>query len=364
MLSGEVWHDADHDNTPDAVERPLEGWSVELLLDGQLVRSTTSDVDGFYTFIGVQPNYASGQYYQVRFRAPGALTTTAIMGDTDSDFTDGPQLIDEIEVTEGSNWLAMNMPVDPNGIIYDSIARSAIAGATVSLVDSRTGLPLPSACFDDPNQQNQVTVSNGYYKFDINFSDPACPPGLGYAIEVVAPDSSYIPGASELIPPISSLATTPFDVPACPGSATDAVLGTPLHCEAQVSEFQPPASVPARSAGTDYHSFLILNDTLQPGTSQLFNNHIPLDPRLDGAVTVTKTSPMLNVTRGQLVPYVITVSNSFGADLTDVNIVDRFPAGFRYVEGSARFDDVENRTDPRWPRADLVESRTDERRPP
>ncbi|MEJ2385264.1 MAG: hypothetical protein P8Y54_12890 [Xanthomonadales bacterium] len=77
-----------------------------------------------------------------------------------------------------------------------------------------------------------------------------------------------------------------------------------------------------------------------PGSSQLFNNHIPVDPRLDGAVAVTKTTPMLHVTRGQLVPYVITVSNSFGADLRDVNIIDRFPAGFRYVEGSARFDDV------------------------
>ena len=32
--------------------------------------------------------------------------------------------------------------------------------------------------------------------------------------------------------------------------------------------------------------------------------------------------------------------DSFGADLQDVTIVDSFPAGFRYVEGSARFDDV------------------------
>jgi uncharacterized repeat protein (TIGR01451 family) len=83
-----------------------------------------------------------------------------------------------------------------------------------------------------------------------------------------------------------------------------------------------------------------LDDSRQPGSSQLFNNHIPLDPRLDGAVAVTKTTPLLNINRGQLVPYVITVSNSFGADLRDVNIVDRFPPGFRYVEGSARFDDV------------------------
>ena len=49
---------------------------------------------------------------------------------------------------------------------------------------------------------------------------------------------------------------------------------------------------------------------------------------------------MLHVTRGQLVPYVITISNTFGADLRDVNITDRFPAGFRYVEGSARIDGV------------------------
>jgi uncharacterized repeat protein (TIGR01451 family) len=57
-------------------------------------------------------------------------------------------------------------------------------------------------------------------------------------------------------------------------------------------------------------------------------------------VSVTKTTPLLNVSRGQMIPYVITVTNSFGVDLQDVNIVDRFPAGFRYVEGSAHFDDV------------------------
>jgi uncharacterized repeat protein (TIGR01451 family) len=99
--------------------------------------------------------------------------------------------------------------------------------------------------------------------------------------------------------------------------------------------------MPARSVATNYHSFLRLDSSQAPGSSQLFNNHIPLDPRLGGAVSVTKTTPMLNVTRGQMVPYIITVSNSFGVDLQDVDIVDRFPAGFRYVAGSARFDDVD-----------------------
>ena len=339
MLSGNAWHDADHDNTPGGLERPLEGWRVELLLDDQPVRSMLTDADGYYLFANVVPNYVPGQMYTLRFSAPGAVSTTALLGQTDSDFTDGQQRIDEIDVTEGSNLLALNMPVDPNGVVYDSVARTPVNGATVTIVDARNGVPLPAACFDDPNHQGQVTVSNGYYKFDINFSDPACPSGLNYLLQVTAPDVSFVPGVSLLIPPSSDASTLPFDVPLCPGSAVDAVAGTPQTCEAQFSEFAPPASVAAQSSATDYYLFLRLDSSQSPGSSQLFNNHLPLDPRLDGAVAITKTTPMLNVTRGQLVPYVITISNTFGVALQDINVIDRFPAGFRYIEGSARFDD-------------------------
>lgn len=340
MLSGNVWHDADHDNTPDGVERLLAGWTVELLRDNQPIASMVSDVDGYYLFTNVLPNYLTGEIYSLRFSAPGAGSRTALLGQTDSDFTDGQQRIDDIQVQGGSNLLALNMPVDPNGVIYDSVGRTPISGAVVTLLDSRNGAPVPTSCFDDPNQQDQVTVSNGYYKFDINFSDLGCPSGINYTIQVVPPTTTYVGGVSELIPPTSDQTTLPFDVPACPGSTTDAVLATLQHCEAQASEFAPTTAVPARSAGTNYHLFLRLDDTQAPGTSQLFNNHVPLDPRLGGAVSITKTTPMLNVTRGQMVPYVITVGNSFGADLVDVSVIDRFPAGFRYVEGSARFDDV------------------------
>ena len=340
MLSGEVWHDADHDDTPGTSEQALEGWTVELILDSQVVRSMQTAADGTYLFTNVPPNYAPGETYSLRFAAPGAALTTALLGETDSDFTDGLQRIDAIDVQEGSNLLALNMPVDPNGVVYDSISRGPVAGATLALLDARNSLPLPNSCFDDPNQQGQVTIGNGYYKFDINFADPSCPGPGNYLLQVTAPGTAYAPGVSEMIPPTSDLTTLPFDVQSCPGTANDAIVATAQHCEAQPSEFAPGASVPARSAGTRYHLFVRLDGTSVPGSSQLFNNHIPLDPRLDGAVAVTKTTPMLHVTRGQLVPYVITVSNSFGADLRDVNIVDRFPAGFRYVEGSARFDDV------------------------
>ncbi len=155
------------------------------------------------------------------------------------------------------------------------------------------------------------------------------------------PGGNFIDGVSEVIPPTSDLTTQPFNVPLCPASTNDAIVGTAQHCESQASEFPPATSVPASSAATSYHTHLTLDDTALPGSSQLFNNHIPIDQDLSGAVSVTKTTPMFNVTRGQMVPYAITVNSTFGIDIAGIGVVDRMPAGFRYVEGSARFDDVE-----------------------
>jgi uncharacterized repeat protein (TIGR01451 family) len=59
-----------------------------------------------------------------------------------------------------------------------------------------------------------------------------------------------------------------------------------------------------------------------------------------GALMVTKTTPLVDVTRGQLVPYTITVTNVLTGPVVGAALVDSFPAGFRYVPGSARIDDV------------------------
>jgi uncharacterized repeat protein (TIGR01451 family) len=59
-----------------------------------------------------------------------------------------------------------------------------------------------------------------------------------------------------------------------------------------------------------------------------------------GALTVSKTTPLVDVTRGQLVPYTITVTNVLTGPVLGVALVDSFPAGFRYIKGSARLDDV------------------------
>jgi uncharacterized repeat protein (TIGR01451 family) len=222
-------------------------------------------------------------------------------------------------------------------VVYDSIVRAPVAGVTVTLLGTG-GAPLPPACFEDPAQREQVTRADGYYKFDLNFSDAACPAGGSYLIGVTPPGTGYVDGVSQIIPPSSDATTPPLSVPRCPGSGSDAIPATAEHCEAQPSEFAPAASVGARSAGTAYYLNVTLNARRIPGSSQIFNNHIAVDPVLEGAISITKTTPLVNVSRGQLVPYTITVSNEFAADLRDLSIVDRFPPGFRYIEGSATID--------------------------
>ena len=340
VLSGTVWHDANFDNALDGLERLLADWTVQLFRNGNLAHTTRTDADGKYRMVGIPPNYQMDEPYALVFSAPGAGPNTAALGVADSDFSNYLQRIDNIVVTEGSNLQNLNLPIDPNGVVYDALARSPIAGATLTLIEVASGSPLPSTCFDDPDHQDQVTLADGYYKFIVNFSEPSCPSGGNYLIRATPPGSDYVDGPSELIPPTSSASTLPFNVPVCPGSVDDAIAATAQYCEAQASEFAPAAGVPAQSSGTTYYSHLALDDTQLPGSGEIFNNHIPLDPVLDGAVTITKTTPLLNVTRGQLVPYVITVRNSIAIALQDVSIIDKFPAGFRYVEGSARIDDA------------------------
>jgi uncharacterized repeat protein (TIGR01451 family) len=340
-LNGSAWHDSNFNNVRDSGERALTGWAVDLYRDGRLLHTALTDPDGAYRIVGIEPNDGTGSRYELRFRAPGAGANTAALGMADSPFTNGPQRISDIIVSSGANLRGLNLPIDPNGVIYNSVTRVPVAGAILTLKNASSGVSLPSGCFDDAAQQGQMTLADGYYKFDVNFKDPACPSGGNYLIEVTAPPgSTYIKGNSQIIPPRSDASTAAFSVPICPGSADDAVPTTTMFCEAQPSEAAPAASVTPRSAGTIYYVHLKLDGTQVPGSSQIFNNHIPLDPQLAGSIAISKTTPLLNVSRGQLVPYVITVNNVAGLTLTDVSIIDRFPAGFTYVKGSAVLDGV------------------------
>ena len=338
-LSGSVWHDQDFDDLNGGpTDIALAGWTVELLRNGTTIQTATTDTSGDWVFRAIPPNDLSPDTYSVRFRAPGAGVNAASMGATVSPYTDGQQEITAIVLASGGLATDLNLPVTPNGLIYESIARTPVAGATLQMRNAGTGTLLPASCFADPNQQGQVTPTSGWYKFDLVFG-PSCPDGGAYLIEPRVPTGgAFSDTLSLLIPPQSDDSTPPFSVPTCPGTAgVDAITLTPAHCEVR-----PDANVPSEPSGdpgTNYQLHVTLSSA-SSGTNQIFNNAIPIDPVLGGAVSIRKTTPKIDVTRGELVPYEIVVNNTLGVSLGDLEIIDRFPAGFRYVEGSARVDGV------------------------
>jgi uncharacterized repeat protein (TIGR01451 family) len=334
-LSGDAWHDTNFNDIHDVgpAEPPLVGWAVDLIRNGGVLSSVVTDAAGHYQIGAVPPNDTNGDQYQLRFTAPGAGLNTAKLGLTVSPFTNGMQLISNIIVTSGSNLTGLSLPIDPNGVVYNEVSRAAIAGARVEMRAAGSGVPLPASCFADPAQQGQVTLASGFYKFDVNFSDPSCPPGGAYLLAVTEPGAAA-PSVSTLIPPATDSSTPPFSVPGCPGTPADMEPLTPAYCEAQQQATPPTA--PARSAGTIYYLHFTLDNSGGAGSAELFNNHIPIDPPTGSTVSITKTTPSLNVSRGQIVPYEIIVTNPQSFPLPDLTILDLFPPGFHYVDGSAR----------------------------
>ena len=335
-LNGRVWHDADFDNLAGSGEAALAGWTVTLHRNGVQLGSTTTDASGVYRFSGLAPTVTVADQYALRFTAPGATAATAKLGLADSQlrFTDGMQQITGIDAASGSNVQNLNLPIDPNGVVFDSITRAPVGGATLIMTGAGSTAALPAGCFDDPAQQGQVTLASGFYKFDLNYSDPACPIGGDYVIRVTPPGTGYNAGPSQVIPPITHDGTAAYSVATC---SADAVTTPAGYCEAQASAYAPGLAVQPSQANHYLH--LTLSNPV-PNDSQLFNNHIAVDRVLQNALTISKTAGLVNVTRGQLVPYTITVNNTLGVDLTGMRIVDTFPPGFKYVAGSARVNGV------------------------
>src|SRR5579864_3378984 len=193
-LNGTAWLDANFNKVPDLGEPRLQGWTVALFRNGVQLQSVLTDVNGVYRFGGVPPTDGTPDRYEVRFTAPGAGPNTAKLGKADSAFTNSLQRITGIAVPSGSNIQNLNLPIGPNGVVYNSMTRAPIAGMTVNMLSTGSSSPLPASCFDDPAQQGQITQAGGYYRFDLNFTDPACSSGGSYLIKVSAPASNFVAG--------------------------------------------------------------------------------------------------------------------------------------------------------------------------
>ncbi|MGE0386468.1 MAG: SdrD B-like domain-containing protein [Gammaproteobacteria bacterium] len=338
-VAGHVWRDLDHDRALDPGEPLLQGWIVELLLGGVPIASTTTDAGGGYRFGGLGP----GPGYQVRFREPGsgAVYGNPVPNEQGSAFAAGvagpanPAGADAADGTlrgltlaVGTNYVEQSLPVDPNGVVYDTITRQPVAGATVTLAGP-PGFDPALHLVGGAANATQVTGADGFYQFLLL---PGAPAG-SYRFEVTVPPA-YQPVPSTLIPPCS---------------ARPVIAALPNPALVQSSAAAPAASAPAHDPGacagivpggsgsTQYFLGIDFNPAL---SANLVNNHVPIDPILGGALVVTKTTPLVNVARGELVPYTITVTNTLAAALTGIDLRDRIPPGFQFRTGSASIDGI------------------------
>jgi uncharacterized repeat protein (TIGR01451 family) len=375
-LAGTVWYDIGTvQRQLDARDRLKQGWIVEVIdvtgadpsrpnaagervsassaaggdgdarataggTPGAVVARAFTNADGTYLIENLIPNID----YAVRFRDPNsnvvfgypvngergpgssgasclALNKPVNLESSCVDTGAAPQLA--VRLAPGRNLVQQSLPIDPTGVVYDSGLRTPVPGATVTFApvgtcagwdptDDIVGATLGGYSVSG-NAISKVTGADGLYQFLLS---PSAPARCTFALTVTPPSGySFI---SKLIAPTPG----PISPPGGPGSFFNV---------------QPQAEAPTGPVGpaTTYYLSLSAGST----APNILRNHIPLDPALPGTVLLDKTGDRSVVEVGDSVRYSITVSVPSGALPRQTTVVDRLPAGFTYIAGTATVND-------------------------
>ena len=344
-LSGVVWSDiGPAARLLDAGDKRLAGWIVEIIdpATGRLVGTALSAADGSYRAGGLVPGIplvlrfrdpASGVVFGYPVNghtAPGAsgaacdAAGAAGRGVASSCVGSGADPALSVVLAPGQDLTQQSLPVDPSGVVYDAGNRQPVAGATVAL--SPVGLcpgwapasQLVGASLGgyqiSGSSVAMVVGADGFYQF---LFGPAAPASCAFAITVTPPAGYSAPSAA--IPPASGTLSPP---------------GGPTAVFAVQPQAGPPTAAPG--AGTLYY----LQITAGSGVANTVHNHLPIDPALPGGLSLSKTADRAVAEVGDTLRYSITVQLTSGARPRQTTVVDRLPAGFTYVRGSAMVDGV------------------------
>ncbi len=297
-VTGTVYDDRNGNQGLDGGETRRADWIVEIIQNGVVVATTRTDATGNYRFDGL----LSGGGYSIQFRNPDNNVVYRIIKD--------------VTLPNNAVVVDQNLPLDPSGVVYDSISRVPVRNAIVSLLGAG-GAPLPAVCFISTTQQNQATDSTGFYRFDlIPGASPLCPVGETIYTISVAPPSGYSAPSSVLPAEIGPFDPTGMSGPVLIGASSSApAVGNPIRWYQTIR--------------------------LAQGDPDVIFNHIPLDPFASRSpLVVTKTSIKRSANIGDLIPYTITVRNAEAVQRGAVDVVDILPPGLKYVTGTGSVNGV------------------------
>ncbi len=317
-LSGVVWLDADRDGQVGADEDRKPGWTLVVLdTDGNEVASTITDENGEYLITGLVPASYTVQF----FNENGVFM--------DSQETDGPLL--------AGQTANLPLPVDPSGVVYDSVTRLPVAEVMLNLLNSSGDLVDP-VCLGS-NQQGQVTTADGLYAFDIlPTAHPTCPASDVYFIELAGVPETHHPNYSSIIrqqgaascggPLLGCAVSAVFDSDSAESSCTVDTLPGTGACEVQ-AQADPPQGL----EDTRYY----VEFEISSGDQNVIFNHLPLDARNnDAEILLSKSVDKREISVGGLLSYTLTAENTKDVPAVDVVIVDLPPAGFVFEPSSVR----------------------------
>lgn len=337
IVNGYVYLDKDHDRTRDndgtSIGQP--GWTVNLTQGGTQICTTTTDAVGFYQFDnlhcpGYETGLPTGAGFKITFTLNGSnLPAVPQSGGGRGTVPTGGGVIDNITLNAADQVVEQDLPLDPSGVIYDSSSRNPVPGAVIS-ISGPPGFDPSTQLVGGAALQTQTVGSNGFYEFLLQ---NAFPNGT-YTLSVIAP-GGYQPAPSSVLPPCTN---APLIVGAAPAPALVQASNTaPGQSVPQPASLAAcPGLVPGGSNTTQYFFSFVIDHT----SANILNNHIPLDPMSSSQILVSKTTPLVNVSRGDLVPYTITATNTLASPLANVAVRDQIPPGFKYRIGSASVNGV------------------------
>jgi uncharacterized repeat protein (TIGR01451 family) len=196
----------------------------------------------------------------------------------------------------GVTTTSANVLVDPSGVVFNSKTNLPVTGAAVQLIDvtgaGNGGHPGAAAkvfAVDGvtPAPSTVVTLANGSYSFPLV-------PASTYRLVVTPPNGYAFP--SKLPPGLLPAGRNISPTGSYGGSFVVAAMGSPIALD------------------------------------------IPVDSGAAGGLFVQKSANKSAAAVGDLVDYLVTISNNTGIVMPATVVDDALPAGFAYVPGTARLN--------------------------
>ena len=305
----------------------VAGWNVTLSQNDKQICGVSSDAQGQYQFNNlVCPGYEqsglpTGSGFTIRFNKSGSN----LGGKPDSGGEAGlesPRAIRNLSLSASDEISQQNLPLDPAGVVYDSVSRQPLAGVTVT-IDGPPGFDPATHLVGGAAIKNQLTGADGAYQYLLQNGFPS---GV-YTLAVLTAPAGY-GTVSALLPPCAGT----LNVGAVPDPAfiqsSDVAPGT------GVARHDPAACtglVQGGSASTQYYLKLHITNGM---SAPILNDHIPLDAAVAAGLSLSKTGDRQSVELGDTVRYTIVLRQSAASTIRQASVRDVLPSGFRFIPGS------------------------------